>query len=403
MGNTASVSVSIGKNTGTGTVLSPLAPLCEHFQASVSVNDVIVSSSPYHGDGYGSLRSDGEGKEEAVLANQCSPRCFVGNRPEERDDYTDIGAGFEGDSRPATQQEQDFCRDFETAWAAFLLDHPEHVPTGPREERIIEMQQQVSEVVESRQTLQLELKQQLHFLHNKLAGLEGLRQQQLLDSAEKQRVLHQDLQLAVDSATMAEDLQQKTAPWFNFWERTDVITESIPVLDTKFMKGKYQNKNKHRSSNAEGGCGLVSMASMLDNISSNGNTCQDNPEASMMTERTESPPSARSMALLAKEKLTESGSTLRAHGVDHALLKTHHDMLKLELARLDLCSKSLPMVGRFLAEHDVLELLKPQQPQQDDRKDQNNYTGDRSIKTETSLAEQIIASAQKKASTSNTI
>ena len=130
LGNTASVSVSIGKNTGTGTVLSPLAPLCEHFQASVSVNDVIVSSSPYHGDGYGSLRSDGEGKEEAVLANQCSPRCFVGNRPEERDDYTDIGAGFEGDSRPATQQEQDFCRDFETAWAAFLLDHPEHVPTA---------------------------------------------------------------------------------------------------------------------------------------------------------------------------------------------------------------------------------------------------------------------------------
>jgi len=109
------------------------------------------------------------------------------------------------------------------------------------------------------------------------------------------------------------------------------------------------------------------------------------------------------MALLAKEKLTESGSTLRAYGVDHALLKTHHDMLKLELARLDLCSKSLPMVGRFLAEHDVFELLKPQQPQQDDRKDQNNYTGDRSIKTEISLAEQIIASAQKKASTSNTI
>lgn len=217
-----------------------------------------------------------------------------------------------------TENDQDYLIDFQDAWTKFLLQRPELVPRGQLGQRIDSLHHQTEFERATNEAVHLELKKQLQFFTSSRESLEDLFTFKLNEAMERQRELHDELQIKLDTVALADQLQAQTVPWMHFLQQLDRL---------------------NAAKTAEAAAAAT-----------------DKPEEEPSNNRAVKP-SARAMALTDVSSGDSADIMLRAYRTDHALLTTHIAKSQKEIERYVKLIQSQEVAGLFLTEHNVWSLL----------------------------------------------
>lgn len=206
--------------------------------------------------------------------------------------------------------DQTFLADFEAAWVRFLKGHPELIPKGSREGRIVELQLKAREVEESKLDVLKEMERQVDRFKETCEALEDEYATKMQEAIEKQKHVHDELQKRLDDVAIADHLQQQTLPWHHF----------IHELD---------------------------QAALVEEATENGSTGSSRGAR----------PSSRAMVLTDSTRGCSADISLRAYTMDHALLTNHIRVLTKEIDRYHRLIRAQELTANFLREHNAWNVL----------------------------------------------
>jgi hypothetical protein len=229
----------------------------------------------------------------------------------------------------------EFLSTFEEAWMRFLVERQsDQLPKGERVERIESMQQNIKDLETSKDSVEVELKRQLHFFQDSRQKLEDQFDAKMRLAMQKQRAIHQELTQQLELTNKVESLQKQTLPWFHFLEEINYISPQ-------------EEEEEESESVSVSGDRLLSKASK---------------------------PSGRAMLLtkVSGKDAESGGAQLRAYRADHALLTAHVQMLRKEIQRVESLTLIQEYTGRFLTEYSVLESVSSEESKRSMSEEENS-------------------------------
>lgn len=198
-------------------------------------------------------------------------------------------------------------KEFEVAWRNFMCSHPELVPEGKREKRIVELQKTVRGLEKAQVDAEEELQKQLDFFESNRDGVEKDLQNEIDHARAKQAKTHTKLKTQLDSIAASEHLLSQAYPWEHFLTAVDRAAASSKVKDPSGSAGKGKKAK----------------------------------------------PSTRALYLVDDTAGDARDVELRAYQIDHALLNTHVKMLQKEAEGYEKLLDTQGTLKRFLRDCDV--------------------------------------------------
>ena len=209
-------------------------------------------------------------------------------------------------------------RHFEECWGRFVQRKAarNELPKGRREEVIEDFQEKIRAIQHQKENVDGEFIQKIAMYKKSTADLVLDYSRDIAQAKTKADKVQKEWTERLETAQEANELQQDTLPWFHFLRQVDLEAKLFDLSSWK------EEETKHETAH----------------------------------------PSDRALFLAAaraNEDSTKDETMVHAHQIDHALLTSHVDMLKMEIERFEKMVASQEIAGRFLALHDTNNIVSP--------------------------------------------